>query len=31
MFRTCAKEKERLVFQVGTNNAEAALKVGKLV
>jgi len=31
VFRTCAKEKERLVFQVGTNNAEAALKVGKLV
>ena len=31
VFRTSPHEKERLVFQVGTNDAEAALKVGKLV
>jgi len=31
VFRTCPSEKDRLVFQVGTSDAEAALKVGKLV
>ena len=31
VFRTCSKETKQVVFQVGTNDAERALKVGKLV
>ena len=30
-FRTCEQEKSRLVFQLGTANAQRALKVGKLI
>ncbi|XP_066290316.1 tRNA-dihydrouridine(20) synthase [NAD(P)+]-like [Branchiostoma lanceolatum] len=31
VFRTCAKEKDRVVFQMGTADPERALKVAKLV
>ena len=31
VFRTCSKETKQVVFQIGTNDAERALKVGKLV
>lgn len=31
VFRTCSKEKDSLVLQLGTSNAERALAVGKLV
>jgi len=31
VFRTCSKETKQVVFQVGTNDAERALKVAKLV
>lgn len=30
-FRTCDKEKEKVIFQVGTSDAQRALKVGKMV
>jgi len=30
-FRTCKKEKEKVIFQVGTSDAQRALKVGKMV
>lgn len=31
VFRTCNEEKERVILQLGTCNAERALKVAKLV
>lgn len=31
VFRTCAKERQQLVLQLGTSDAERALSVGKLV
>lgn len=31
VFRTCSKEKDSLVLQLGTSDAERALAVGKLV
>lgn len=31
VFRTCVEERERLVLQMGTSNADRALQVGKLV
>lgn len=31
IFRTCEKEKEKIVLQLGTSDPERALKVGKLV
>lgn len=30
-FRTCAKEKEKVIFQVGTSDGQRALKVAKMV
>lgn len=30
-FRTCEKEKEKVIFQVGTSDGQRALKVGKMV
>ncbi|CAL4063223.1 unnamed protein product, partial [Meganyctiphanes norvegica] len=30
-FRTCDNEKEKVIFQVGTSDAQRALKVGKMV
>lgn len=31
VFRTCATEKEKVVLQLGTANAERALKIAKMV
>jgi tRNA-dihydrouridine synthase 2 len=31
VFRTCDREKNHVVFQVGTNDADKAVAVGKLV
>ena len=31
IFRTCKKEKGKVILQLGTNDPERALKVGKLV
>ena len=31
VFRTCDKEKGKVVLQIGTANADRALKIGKLV
>lgn len=31
VFRTCAKERDRVVLQVGTSDPDRALRVGKLV
>lgn len=31
VFRTCALEKEKVVLQLGTANAERALKIAKMV
>ncbi|XP_071496815.1 tRNA-dihydrouridine(20) synthase [NAD(P)+]-like [Diadema antillarum] len=31
VFRTCAREKDRLVFQMGTADAQRALKVAKMI
>lgn len=30
-FRTCEKERNKVIFQIGTNDAQRALKVGKMV
>ncbi|KAG0720624.1 tRNA-dihydrouridine(20) synthase [NAD(P)+]-like [Chionoecetes opilio] len=30
-FRTCEKERHKVIFQMGTNDAQRALKVGKMV
>lgn len=30
-FRTCEKERKKVVFQIGTNDAQRALKVGKMM
>lgn len=30
-FRTCEKERNKVIFQIGTNDAQRALKVGKIV
>lgn len=31
VFRTCSQEKERVVLQMGTSDAERALKVARLM
>merc|ERR1712142_355528 len=31
MFRTCAEERDRIIFQVGTCSAERARKVGEMI
>lgn len=31
VFRTCARERDRLVFQIGTSDADRALQAAKLV
>lgn len=30
-FRTCEKERNKVIFQIGTNDAHRALKVAKMV
>ena len=30
-FRTCEREHKKVIFQIGTNDAQRALKVGKMV
>ena len=31
IWRTCPREKDKVIFQIGTNDAQRALKVAKMV